>query len=135
MRPTVLFFLAFSDQCSPAIGAGYGKTGNSGPVGSFIAAMRTGAKTLLFRTRDRDGPLLPPCQYLLIDMFGAGRSAIQALGRSFSGVMENDGAIRAPVPLPVKFHIAPFDNDGASLGKGPGDLLQAAAVDPGECRS
>src|SRR6056297_1642831 len=48
--------------------------------------------------------------------------------------MKDGMARRATVPLLVELYVAPFDEDGTTLHKGPGDLLADLLIDPREGR-
>jgi hypothetical protein len=66
------------------------------------------------------GPPIPQTGIYVFHIFGTAGYAFLMLG---FGMMKYGGALVAPVPLLVKFHITPFNDDGPSLGKSCGQFL------------
>jgi hypothetical protein len=64
-------------------------------------------------------------------IFGTAGDAFLMLG---FGMMKYGGALVASVPLLVKFHITPFNDDGPSFGKSRGQFPKAGAVYTGKGR-
>jgi hypothetical protein len=78
-----------------------------------------------------NGPPIPQTGIYVFHIFGTAGDAFLMLG---FGMMKYGGALVASVPLLVKFHITPFNDDGPSFGKSRGQFPKAGAVYTGKGR-